>query len=71
MYIRAIVLVERDTQKEMVIGKNGSILKKIGTEARIELEELLEQKVFLEIFVKTDKKWREDHALLEQMGYTF
>jgi GTPase len=71
MYIRAIVLVERDTQKEMVIGKNGSILKKIGTEARVDLEDLLEQKVFLEIFVKTQKKWREDHALLEQMGYSF
>jgi GTP-binding protein Era len=71
MYIRAVVLVERDTQKEMVIGKNGNVLKKIGTEARVELEDLLEQKVFLEIFVKTQKKWREDHTLLEQMGYTF
>ncbi len=71
MYIRAIILVERKTQKEMVIGKNGSILKKIGTEARVELEDLLEQKVFLELFVKTEKKWREDHTLLEQMGYTF
>jgi GTP-binding protein Era len=71
LYIRAVILVERDTQKEMVIGKNGSILKKIGTEARLELEDLLEQKVFIELFVKVDKQWREDHALLEQMGYTF
>jgi GTPase len=71
LYVRAVVLVERDTQKEMVIGRAGATLKKIGTEARVELEDLLEQKVFLEIFVKTQKKWREDHALLEQMGYTF
>ena len=71
LYIRAIILVERDSQKEIVIGKNGSVLKKIGTEARKELEELLEQKVFLEMFVKPEKKWREDHSVLEQMGYAF
>ena len=71
LYVRAVILVERETQKEIVIGKNGSMLKKIGTEARVELEELLEQKVFLELFVKTAKKWREDHTVLEQMGYSF
>lgn len=71
LYVRAVILVERDSQKEIVIGKNGSMLKKIGSEARVELEELLEQKVFLEIFVKTAKKWREDHMVLEQMGYAF
>jgi GTP-binding protein Era len=71
LYIRAVILIERDSQKEIVIGKNGAVLKKIGTEARKELEELLEQKVFLEMFVKTAKKWREDHTVLEQMGYVF
>ena len=69
LYVRAIILVERESQKEIVIGKNGAILKKIGSEARKELEELLEQKVFLEMFVKIAKKWREDHTVLEQMGY--
>lgn len=71
LYIRAVVLVERDSQKEIVIGKSGAVLKKIGTEARKELEDLLEQKVFLELFVKAQTKWREDHSVLEQMGYTF
>lgn len=69
LYIRAIILVERESQKEIVIGKNGAVLKKVGVEARKELEELIEQKVFLEMFVKTEKKWREDHTVLEQMGY--
>lgn len=71
LYIRAVILVERDSQKEIVIGKNGTMLKKIGSEARKELEELIEQKVFLELFVKADKNWRQDHTVLEQMGYAF
>ncbi|MFZ1685337.1 MAG: KH domain-containing protein, partial [Candidatus Zixiibacteriota bacterium] len=71
LYIRAVILVERDSQKEIVIGKNGAVLKKIGSEARKELEELIEQKVFLELFVKAAKNWREDHTVLEQMGYAF
>ncbi|MBP6342712.1 MAG: GTPase Era [Candidatus Omnitrophica bacterium] len=71
LYIRAVILVERDSQKEIVIGKNGAVLKKVGMEARKELEDLLEQKVFLEMFVKTEKKWREDHGVLEQMGYIY
>ncbi len=71
LYIRAVILVERDSQKEIVIGKNGAVLKKIGSEARKELEELIEQKVFLELFVKAAKNWREDHSVLEQMGYSF
>jgi GTP-binding protein Era len=71
LYIRAVILVERESQKEIVIGKNGAVLKRVGMEARKELEDLLEQKVFLEMFVKTEKKWREDHGVLEQMGYVF
>lgn len=71
LYVRAVILVERESQKEIVIGKNGAILKKIGSEARKELEELMEQKVFLELFVKASKNWREDHAVLGQMGYAF
>ncbi len=71
LYIRGVIFVERDSQKEIVIGKNGAMLKKIGSEARKELEELIEQKVFLELFVKAAKNWREDHTVLEQMGYSF
>lgn len=69
MNIKALILVERDTQKEIVIGKNGHVLKKAGTLARQELEELLETKVFLECYVKTNKRWRDDALLLQEFGY--
>jgi len=69
MNIKALIFVERDTQKEIVIGKNGEILKKTGTLARKELEELLEMKVFLECYVKTQKRWRDDVSLLQEFGY--
>lgn len=67
--IKALIFVERDTQKEIVIGKNGEVLKKAGTLARKELEELLETKVFLECFVKTQKRWRDNTTLLQEFGY--
>ncbi|MBF0479290.1 MAG: GTPase Era [Candidatus Omnitrophica bacterium] len=68
-HIKALIIVERETQKEIVIGKGGSLLKKIGTEARIELEELLGTKVFLECFVKVEKDWRDDLSSLADQGY--
>lgn len=71
LHIRGLILVERDSQKEIVIGKNGGILKQAGTDARRDLEELVGQKVFLELFVKTKNNWREDHSTLEEMGYLF
>ena len=67
--IRAVILVERDSQKEIVIGKGGSVLKKAGTLARQELEELLGAKIFLETHVKLKKNWREDLSLLQELGY--
>jgi GTP-binding protein Era len=67
--IKALIFVERDTQKEIVIGKNGHVLKKAGTLARQDLEELLETKVFLECHVKTQARWRDDIALLQECGY--
>jgi len=70
MNIKALIFVERDTQKEIVIGKNGEVLKKAGTLARKELEELLETKVFLECFVKTQKRWRDNTSLLQEFGYS-
>jgi GTP-binding protein Era len=69
LYIRILILVERDSQKIIVIGKNGYILRKAGIEARKELEDLLESKVFLDIHVKSRRNWRDDDALLEEMGY--
>ncbi len=70
-YIRAVILVERQTQKEIVIGNKGALLKQVGSLARTDLEVLLETKVFLELFVKSRKNWRDDHNLLTDMGYSF
>ncbi len=71
LHIRATILVERESQKEIVIGKAGEVLKKVGSEARKDLEELVESKVFLELFVKSSSRWREDYSTLEEMGYVF
>ena len=71
LHIRAAILVERESQKEIVIGKAGAILKQVGTEARKDLEELVDSKVFLELFVKARSNWREDYSTLEDMGYVF
>ncbi len=71
LHIRAVIWVERDSQKEIVIGKKGDVLKEAGTAARIDLEELVGGKVFLELFVKTKDNWREDRSSLEEMGYVY
>lgn len=71
LYIQAVVIVERDSQKSIIIGKGGSLLKKAGSLARVELEELLESKVFLELFVKSKKDWRDSPGVLQEMGYQF
>jgi GTP-binding protein Era len=71
LYIQAVIIVERDSQKSIVIGKNGSILKKVGSLARKDLEDLLDSKVFLELFVKLQKDWRDSPSLLQDMGYQF
>jgi len=69
LHIRAAILVERESQKEIVIGKAGAVLKQVGTQARRDLEELVDSKVFLELFVKIASNWREDYSTLEDMGY--
>lgn len=69
IYIKALILVERESQKEIVIGKQGSVLKNVGTLARAELEDLLEAKVFLELYVKVQKDWRDNAAFLRESGY--
>jgi GTP-binding protein Era len=71
LHIRAAILVERESQKEIVIGRGGAVLKQVGTQARQDLEELVGQKVFLELFVKAASRWREDYSALEEMGYVF
>jgi GTP-binding protein Era len=67
--IKAVIMVERESHKGMVIGKDGQVLKKIGTLAREELQDMLETKVFLEIFVKTKKNWRDNDEILRDLGY--
>ena len=69
VYIKALILVERESQKEIVIGKQGAVLKNVGTLARAELEDLLEAKVFLELYVKVQKDWRDNAAFLRESGY--
>ncbi len=67
--IRAIIIVERDSQKGIIIGKGGEMLKRIGREARIEMEKFIDKKVFLESFVKVDKDWRGSAQKLKKYGY--
>lgn len=67
--IHAVIWVERDSQKKIVIGKGGKSLKDIGTAARKEMEKLLESKVFLQLWVKVRKGWSDDERALNQFGY--
>jgi GTP-binding protein Era len=67
--IAATIVVEREGHKAMVIGEGGEKLKRIGTEARVELEQLFDAKVFLEIFVKVRSGWADDEARVRSFGY--
>ncbi|HOP40972.1 MAG TPA: GTPase Era [Geobacteraceae bacterium] len=67
--ISAVINVERDSQKGIIIGRKGAMLKKIGRMAREEIERLLDAHVFLELFVKVSKDWREDGRKLKELGY--
>jgi len=68
-YIRALIYVERKSQKGILIGKNGEALKKIGAEARKEIEDFLGRQVYLELWVKVKEKWRRDKKFLKEIGY--
>lgn len=68
-YIRAIVYVERDSQKGILIGKGGEALKRVGREARMEIEAFLGRPVFLELFVKVSEDWRKKQIRLKEFGY--
>jgi GTP-binding protein Era len=67
--IRAEICVERDTQKGIIIGKGGRMLKRIGTEARLELEKQTGERVYLELFVKVERDWTRNETLLRRLGY--
>jgi GTP-binding protein Era len=68
-YIQARVIVERDSQKGIVIGKGGDMLKTVGQEARTEIEALLGTPVFLELRVKVEKDWQDKPQLLDRLGF--
>lgn len=67
--IRAIIHVARDSQKGIIIGHKGSMLKRVGTEARRDMEDFFRKKVFLEVYVKVSKDWRDKPSMLKKFGY--
>jgi GTP-binding protein Era len=67
-YLRAFLLVETESQKQILVGKSGAMIKQIGTRARPEIEALLGRQVFLELTVKVRPRWRRDAAQLERLG---
>jgi GTP-binding protein Era len=67
--IRAIIYVERDSQKGIIIGKSGASLKKVGIESRVDLEKFFQKKVHLETYVKVEKDWRKKEKSLKKFGY--
>jgi GTP-binding protein Era len=67
-HVRAAILVETDSQKQILVGKGGSMVRQIGTKARPEIEALLGRKIFLELVVKVRPRWRRDESMLERLG---
>ncbi|MFI5133920.1 MAG: GTPase Era [Chitinophagales bacterium] len=67
--IAADIIVQRETQKAILLGEKGAMIKRLGTEARKEIEKFLGQKIFLELFVKVKPKWRENDLQLKEYGY--
>jgi GTPase len=67
--IKSAIIVSRESQKGIIIGKGGLVLKKVGTRARIDIEKFFGKKVFLELFVKVEKDWRDNDRLLREFGY--
>lgn len=68
--ISSTILCEKDSHKKIIIGKSGAMIKKIGTQARMDIENLLGTKVFLDLWVKVKKDWRNDKNTLKNLGYT-
>jgi GTP-binding protein Era len=67
--VGAVIFVERDSQKGIIIGKSGALLKEVGRLARVDMERLLGSKIFLELWVKVNKDWRNRDSMLKTLGY--
>lgn len=67
--INALIIVDRENLKKIIIGKQGSMIKEIGTKARIDIETLLGKKVYLELFVKVIPKWKDKEKYLKELGF--
>ena len=67
--INACIIVDRDSLKKIIIGKNGQMLKQIGSKARLDIEKLLDKKVYLELFVRSVKNWRDKEKYLQEFGF--
>jgi GTP-binding protein Era len=67
--IRSVIMVERETQKGIIIGHKGTAIKRVGAEARKDLEKFFEKKVYIELYVKVNKNWRSDKNQLKRFGY--
>ncbi|MEQ8199971.1 MAG: GTPase Era [Syntrophomonadaceae bacterium] len=69
VYIRAVINTERDSQKGIIIGKKGQMLKKIGEQARTDIERMMNASVYLDLWIKVKKNWRDNQNNLNQLGY--
>ena len=69
IYVRAFIYTERDSQKGIIIGKNGKMLKNIGEQSRKDIEAMLGRPVYLDLWVKVKKNWRDNELNLNQLGY--
>ena len=69
VHVMATIIIERESQKGIIIGKRGAMLKEIGTRARKDIENLLGSKVYLELWVKVQKDWRDRSSQLRDYGY--
>ncbi|MNJ49027.1 GTPase Era [compost metagenome] len=69
VYISAVIFVERDSQKGIIIGKQGALLKEVGKLARHDIQNLLGSKIFLELWVKVKKDWRNQDRILKDLGF--
>jgi GTP-binding protein Era len=70
LYVSARILVERESQKGIIVGKGGQMIKKIGKAAREEIEGFMGKKAFLDLRVKVEKDWRKDESILRRLGYS-
>ncbi len=71
VHIRALILVTRDSQKGIIIGNKGASIKRLGTEARKDIETFIDKSVYLDLYVKVEKEWRDNEKNLRQFGYLF